>query len=150
LVSLSVIRSGVKLAPNTFVAAGALVTSDTEENAVYKGVPARKQQITADEISRELDLDLLDRAGIDLVGKLCGCIGIWPEPLGEPLVAAAGNVDFGESDLTKPVGNHLIGNPGLQERKQDRCLIALTVANGIFHFLALPAHAESYSGTLHV
>jgi sugar O-acyltransferase (sialic acid O-acetyltransferase NeuD family) len=49
----SVIRSGVKLAPKTFVAAGALVTSDTEENAVYKGVPARKQQITADGISAD-------------------------------------------------------------------------------------------------
>jgi len=38
----AVIRDKVTIAPRTFVGAGAVVTSDTEEDGVYVGVPARR------------------------------------------------------------------------------------------------------------
>jgi len=39
----AVVRDGITVAPFTFVGAGAVVVSDTEEDGIYVGVPARRQ-----------------------------------------------------------------------------------------------------------
>jgi sugar O-acyltransferase (sialic acid O-acetyltransferase NeuD family) len=39
----AVVRDRVTIAPRSFVGAGAVVVSDTEEDGVYVGVPARRQ-----------------------------------------------------------------------------------------------------------
>lgn len=46
----STIRDGISVAPRCFIAAGAVVTADTAENGVYMGVPARRQDTTADQL----------------------------------------------------------------------------------------------------
>lgn len=46
----STIRDSVSVAPRCFIAAGAVVTTDTKENGVYMGVPARRQEIPADQM----------------------------------------------------------------------------------------------------
>jgi sugar O-acyltransferase (sialic acid O-acetyltransferase NeuD family) len=44
----STIRDGLTIAPRCIIAAGAVVTADTEENGVYVGVPAKRTPKPAD------------------------------------------------------------------------------------------------------
>lgn len=46
----STIRDSVRVALRCFIAAGAVVIADTTENGVYMGVPARRQDIPADQL----------------------------------------------------------------------------------------------------
>ena len=46
----STVRDGVRVAPRCFIGAGAVVVSDTEENGLYVGVPARRQSLPADRL----------------------------------------------------------------------------------------------------
>lgn len=46
----AVIRDGITVAPGCFIGAGAVVVSQTQENGVYLGVPARLQPTPADEL----------------------------------------------------------------------------------------------------
>jgi sugar O-acyltransferase (sialic acid O-acetyltransferase NeuD family) len=46
----SVVRAGVTVAQGCFIGAGAVVVSDTRENGVYLGVPARLQPTPADQL----------------------------------------------------------------------------------------------------
>jgi len=47
----AVIRNGIKVAPRTFIGAGAVVVRDTEENGVYVGNPARPTGKSAIEVT---------------------------------------------------------------------------------------------------
>lgn len=48
----STIRDGIAIAPRCIIAAGAVVTADTEANGIYVGVPARRRPEPADEHSK--------------------------------------------------------------------------------------------------
>lgn len=47
----STIRDGIAIAPRCIIAAGAVVTADTEENGVYVGVPAKRRSKPADSMT---------------------------------------------------------------------------------------------------
>lgn len=47
----STVRDGIKIAPKCIIAAGAVVTQDTEENGVYIGVPAKRAAQPADTLT---------------------------------------------------------------------------------------------------
>jgi len=47
----STIRDGITVAPRCFIAAGALVVADTEDDGVYAGVPAKRREQTADQVT---------------------------------------------------------------------------------------------------
>lgn len=48
----STVCSGVRVAPRCFVAAGAVVTADTQPDGIYRGNPARRARLTSDKIDR--------------------------------------------------------------------------------------------------
>jgi sugar O-acyltransferase (sialic acid O-acetyltransferase NeuD family) len=48
----STIRDGLTIAPRCIIAAGAVVTADTQENGIYVGVPAKRSPNAADNSTR--------------------------------------------------------------------------------------------------
>lgn len=48
----STVRDGVTVASRCVIAAGAVVTKDTEENGVYIGVPAKRMELPSDRMER--------------------------------------------------------------------------------------------------
>ena len=47
----STICSGVRIAPRSFIAAGALVTVDTDIEGIYRGAPARRSRVPLEKLS---------------------------------------------------------------------------------------------------
>jgi acetyltransferase-like isoleucine patch superfamily enzyme len=48
----STIANGLQVAPRCFVAAGAVVTADTQPDGIYRGNPARRSPVTVDSFNK--------------------------------------------------------------------------------------------------